>query len=188
MSATVAAFSAFLSIFSSFFLSPVANKKTSFAQQARRPLSHPARLRWTLSRLGRHQRSSAIQLWSVSISGAILGCLQGAANQFFDRRDTRGLGRCQLDVPDPDPRAFQQSLRIRETGTVRQTEVDTLALRRDHGKDVLATGASAVLNHLPSHKDLLGRIRQDRQDDLACLAGDLAHLPGVAFEEGIDRR
>src|ERR1700737_5641931 len=108
MSATVAAFSAFLSIFSSFFLSPVANKKTSFAQQARRPLSHPARLRWTLSRSGRHQRSSAIHFmghaafshwgrlftrpshagaayWSVSISGAVLGCVQGAANQFLDR-------------------------------------------------------------------------------------------------------
>src|SRR6266567_3561195 len=34
MSATLAAFSAFLSIFSSFF-SPVANKKPPFAQQAR---------------------------------------------------------------------------------------------------------------------------------------------------------
>src|SRR5437588_573837 len=51
MSATLAAFSAFLSIFSSF-LSPVANKKTSFAQQARRPLLHPARLRWDIKPVG----------------------------------------------------------------------------------------------------------------------------------------
>src|SRR5260370_21842030 len=186
MSATLAAFSAFLSIFSSF-LSPVANKKTSFAHQARRPLSHPARLRWTLSRTGRHQRSSAIQLWGVSISGAVLQCSQRAANQLADRRGTRGLGRGQLDVTDGFAVAFEQSIGVGKADATRQAEVDALALRRDRGEDGLHVGAGRVLDHLPPGIDLLGRIRHDREDRLAGLAGDLAYLRGIALEEGTDR-
>src|SRR2546430_16141443 len=116
MSATTAAFSAFLSIFS-FFFSVVANKKTSFAHQARRPLSHPARLRWKLSRSVRHQRSLAIQLSRfVSIaairrerlaSAPILGGGQRALHQHPNRRRTRRLGRGQLDVPDADAGPLQ---------------------------------------------------------------------------------
>src|SRR5712691_249766 len=106
MSATLAAFSAFLSIFSSFF-SPVANKKPPSLNRRGRPLSHPARLRWTLSRSGRHQRSSAIQLWSVSISGAVAQCLQRAANQLAHRWGARGLRRRQFEVTDGFAVAFE---------------------------------------------------------------------------------
>src|SRR2546423_6551037 len=133
MSATLAAFSAFLSIFSSF-LSPVANKKTSFAQQARTPLLHPARLRWTLSRSGRHQRSSAIQLWSASISGTVAQCVQRAANQLAHRGRARGLCRRQLQVADGFPVALEQPVGVLKVDAVGQAEVHPLALRRDGGE------------------------------------------------------
>src|SRR5256712_4201427 len=147
----------------------------------------PACLRWTLSRSGRHQRSSAIQLWSVSISGAVLECLQRAANQLAHRGSARGLRRRQLDVTNGFAVAFEQPIGVFDVDAIGQTEVDPLALWRDGGEHRLHVGARGVLDDFPAGVDLLGRIRQHRENHLARLHGDLAYLRGVALEEGIDR-
>src|SRR6266550_203092 len=133
MSATLAAFSAFLSIFSSF-LSPVANKKPPSLNRRGGPYCILLACAGTLSRSGRHQRSSAIQLWSVSISAAVLQCVQRTAHQLAHRRRARGLCRRQLEVADGFPVAFEQPIGVLEVDAVGQAEVDTLALRRDRGE------------------------------------------------------
>src|SRR6266705_1451817 len=82
--------------------------------------------------------------------------------------------------------AFEQPVRVLEVDGVGQAEVDPLALRRDRGEHGLHIGARGVLDDFPTGIDLLGRIRQHREDHLAGLDGDLAYLRGIALEEGID--
>src|SRR5256885_6915526 len=184
MSATLAAFSAFLSIFSSF-LSPVANKKPPSLNRRGGPYCILLACAGTLSRSGRHQRSSAIQLWSVSISAAVLQCMQGTANQLAHRGRGRGLWRCQLEVADGFPVTLEQPIGVLKVHAVGQAEVHPLALRRDRGKDGLHVGPGGVLDDFPTALYLLACIRQHREDHLAGLDGNLAHLRRVPLEEGI---
>src|SRR3989441_10958425 len=117
---------------------------------------HPARLRWTLSRSRRHQRSSAIQLWSVSISGAVLECLQRAKNQLAHRGSARGLRRRQLDVTNGFAVAFEQPIGVFEVDAIGEAEVDPLALWRDGGEHRLHVGARGVLDGCPDGGVILG--------------------------------
>src|SRR5438309_8595207 len=185
MSATLAAFSAFLSIFSSF-LSPVANKKPPSLNRRGGPYCILLACAGTLSRSYRHQRSSAIQLWSASISGAVAQCVQRAANQLAHRGRARGLRRRQLEVADGFPVALEQPVGVLKVDAVGQAEVHPLALRRYGGEHRLHVGPGGVLDDFPTGIDLLACLRQYREDHLAGLDGDLAHLRRVALEEGID--
>src|SRR2546421_4663057 len=82
--------------------------------------------------------------------------------------------------------AFQQPVRVLKVDAVGQAEVHPLALRRYGGEHRLHVGTGGVLDDFPTGIDLLTCLRQYREDHLAGLDGDLAHLRRVALEEGID--